>query len=115
IDARRAVAMFQQVRVPILGLFENMSYFLCPHCGGRSDIFAHGGARAEADKFKVPFLGEAPLDIAIREGSDHGLPVMASAPESNQAKPYLALAKYVRDALAQGSREAGRKPKIVIG
>ncbi len=115
IDARRGIAMFQQVRVPILGLFENMSYFLCPHCGGRSDIFAHGGARAEADKFKVPFLGEAPLDIAIREGSDHGLPVMASAPESNQAKPYLALAEYVRDALAQGSREAGRKPKIVIG
>jgi ATP-binding protein involved in chromosome partitioning len=115
IDARRGIAMFQQVHVPILGLFENMSYFLCPHCGGRSEIFAHGGARAEAEKFGVPFLGEAPLDMAIREGSDNGLPVLASAPESDQAKPFLAMAERVRDALAQGSREVSRRPKIVVG
>ncbi len=77
IDARRGIAMFKQVHVPILGLFENMSYFLCPHCGGRSEIFSHGGARAEAAKFEVPFLGEAPLDMIhssrLRRGSaDHG-------------------------------------------
>ena len=81
IDARRGVAMFKQVHVPILGLFENMSYFLCPHCGERSEIFAHGGARAEAAKLGAPFLGEAPLDMVIREASDNGLPIVASAPE----------------------------------
>jgi ATP-binding protein involved in chromosome partitioning len=115
IDARRGIAMFQQVHVPILGVFENMSYFLCPHCGGRSEIFAHGGARAEAEKFGVPFLGEAPLDMTIREGSDNGLPVLVSAPDSDQAKPYLVLAEHVRDALTQASKEVSRKPKIVIG
>jgi ATP-binding protein involved in chromosome partitioning len=99
IDARRGVSMFQQVNVPILGVFENMSYFLCPHCGGRSEIFSHGGARAEAEKLGVPFLGEAPLDMAIREGSDSGKPVLAQAPDSPQAQPYLALAEKVRAAL----------------
>jgi len=115
IDARRGIAMFKQVHVPILGLFENMSYFLCPHCGGRSEIFSHGGARAEAAKFEVPFLGEAPLDMSIRRGSDEGLPIMVSAPESEQARPYLALAEMVKEALAQEMRATARKPKIVIG
>jgi ATP-binding protein involved in chromosome partitioning len=116
IDARRGIAMFKQVHVPILGLFENMSYFLCPHCGGRSEIFSHGGARAEAEKFEVPFLGEAPLDMSIRQGSDEGLPIMVSAPESEQAKPYLALAEMVKEALTQEARAtAARKPRIVIG
>ena len=112
IDARRGISMFNQVNVPILGVFENMSYFLCPHCGGRSEIFAHGGARAAAEKAGVPFLGEAPLDMAIREGSDAGRPVMATAPDSVQAAPYLALAKKVRDAVAA---EAPKGPKITIG
>jgi ATP-binding protein involved in chromosome partitioning len=112
IDARRGIAMFNQVHVPILGLFENMSYFLCPHCGGRSDIFAHGGARAEAEKSGVPFLGEAPLDMAIREGSDAGQPILGVKPEAPQAQPYLALAEKVRDALMQ---EAGhRRPVISV-
>ena len=75
IDARRGIAMFNQVHVPIYGLFENMSYFLCPHCGERTEIFSHGGAKAEAEKMGVPFLGEAPLDAAVRETSDAGLPV----------------------------------------
>ena len=70
IDARRGIAMFRRVNVPVLGIVENMSYFLCPHCGGRSDIFGHGGARAEAERLGVPFLGEVPLDIEIREKSD---------------------------------------------
>ena len=76
IDARRAVAMFQKVEAPILGVIENMSYFLCPHCGGRSEIFAHGGARHDAEQMGVPFLGEAPLDIKIRQTSDAGSPVV---------------------------------------
>jgi ATP-binding protein involved in chromosome partitioning len=112
IDARRGISMFNQVNVPILGVFENMSYFLCPHCGGRTEIFAHGGARAEAEKAGVPFLGEAPLDMAIREGADSGRPTMAAAPESPQAAPYIALAEKLRDALMQ---EAPRMPKITIG
>jgi ATP-binding protein involved in chromosome partitioning len=99
IDARRAVSMFEQVKAPVLGLFENMSYFLCPHCGERSDIFAHGGAKAEAKALGLPFLGEAPLDMAIRETSDKGVPIVAAAPESAQAAPYLALARSVREAL----------------
>src|ERR1700722_13167850 len=72
IDARRGIAMFRQVQAPLLGIVENMSYFQCPHCGGRTDVFAHGGARHEAEKQGVPFLGEIPLDIMIRETSDGG-------------------------------------------
>jgi len=112
IDARRGIAMFNQVHVPILGLFENMSYFLCPHCGGRSEIFAHGGARAEAEKLGVPFLGEAPLDPIIRETSDAGLPVLAHEPDSPQARPYLAMAELVRDALRQEAPR--RRPKLAV-
>ena len=70
IDARRGIAMFKQVQVPLLGIVENMSYFLCPHCGGRTDVFSHAGARREAETLGVPFLGEVPLDIAIRANSD---------------------------------------------
>jgi ATP-binding protein involved in chromosome partitioning len=112
IDARRAVAMFDQVKTPILGLFENMSYFLCPHCGGRSEIFAHGGAKAEAEKNGLRFLGSAPLDMAIRETSDLGAPVAASAPESGPAQPYFKLAGAVREELAKAGRRA---PTISIG
>ena len=89
IDARRGIAMFNQVKVPLLGVVENMSYFVCPHCGGRTDIFSHGGARKEAEKLGVPFLGEVPLDIAIRTNSDDGRPVIASMPGSPQPTPCL--------------------------
>jgi ATP-binding protein involved in chromosome partitioning len=106
IDARRAVAMFNQVKTPVLGLFENMSYFLCPHCGGRSEIFAHGGARVDAEKHGVPFLGSAPLDIKIRETSDAGAPVAACAPDSPQAKPYFDLAHAVIAELRKQTRAA---------
>jgi ATP-binding protein involved in chromosome partitioning len=112
IDARRAVAMFNQVKTPVLGLFENMSYFLCPHCGGRTEIFAHGGARKEAEKHGVPFLGASPLDIQIRETSDSGAPIVASAPDSPQAKPYFDLARAV---LAELGKEAKRGPVFSIG
>ena len=112
IDARRAVAMFAQVKTPVLGLFENMSYFLCPHCGGRSEIFAHGGARVEAEKSGLRFLGASPLDMSIRETSDAGAPVTATAPDSAAAQPYFELARAVRDELAKTGRRA---PTITIG
>ena len=95
IDARRAAAMFGRVEVPVLGVIENMSYFICPHCHTRSDIFAHGGARHEAERLKVPFLGEVPLHIDIRETSDAGRPVVASAPDGPHAKAYKAIAAAV--------------------
>jgi ATP-binding protein involved in chromosome partitioning len=113
IDARRGVEMFKRVNVPVLGIIENMSYFVCPKCGERHDIFGHGGAHAEADKLGVPFLGEVPLHIAIRETSDAGRPVVATDPDGPHAKVYREIAARVRDRLkAQG---AGRvAPKIVI-
>jgi ATP-binding protein involved in chromosome partitioning len=111
IDARRGIAMFRRVNVPVLGIVENMSTFICPHCGTRSDIFGHGGARHEAERLGVPFLGEVPLDMAIREKSDAGLPVVATAPDSPLAQCYRDIAARVRDGIAGASRAA---PKIVI-
>jgi ATP-binding protein involved in chromosome partitioning len=111
IDARRGIAMFRRVNVPVLGIVENMSTFICPHCGTRSDIFGHGGARAEAERLGVPFLGEVPLDMAIREKSDAGQPVVASAPDGALAQCYRDIAARVRDGLAGATRQA---PKIVI-
>jgi ATP-binding protein involved in chromosome partitioning len=113
IDARRAVAMFQKVEAPILGIIENMSYFLCPHCGGRSEIFSHGGARHDAEKMGVPFLGEAPLDIKIRETSDSGCPVVGAEPDSPQAAVYLNLAAKVKTLLETTRQRAA--PNIVVG
>ena len=113
IDARRGIAMFGRVNVPVLGIVENMSYFLCPQCGARTDIFGHGGARKEAERLGVPFLGEVPLDMTIRETSDSGLPVVATQPNGAHAKVYRAIAEKVRDQLnrQRGTRTA---PKIVI-
>ena len=113
IDARRGIAMFKRVNVPVLGVIENMSYFLCPHCGTRSDIFSHGGARHEAERLGVPFLGEVPLHMTIREKSDAGLPVVATEPDGPHAKIYRDIAARVRDQLKGGG--TGRAaPKIVI-
>jgi ATP-binding protein involved in chromosome partitioning len=113
IDARRGVAMFNRVNVPVLGVVENMSYFLCPNCGARSDIFSHGGARHEAERLGVPFLGEVPLHMAIREKSDAGLPVVATEPDSTHALVYREIATKVLAQLKGAS--AGRiAPKIVI-
>jgi ATP-binding protein involved in chromosome partitioning len=113
IDARRGIAMFRKVDVPVLGVVENMSYFLCPHCGERTEIFTHGGARKEAERLGVPFLGEVPLEVEIRETSDAGLPIVATRPDSPQAKIYRDIAARVRAGLEK--RQAGRAvPKIVI-
>jgi len=111
IDARRGIAMFRRVNVPVLGIVENMSTFICPHCGTRSDIFGHGGARAEADRLGVPFLGEVPLHMDIREKSDSGQPVVVSVPDGPYAQAYRDIAARVRDGLQVASRPA---PKIVI-
>lgn len=112
-DARKGLAMFRKVDVPILGIIENMSYFLCPHCGERSEIFGHGGARSEAARLGVPFLGEIPLALSIREHSDDGRPIVVHEPDGAYAGAYKAIAESVLAALAGGS---GRRapPRIVI-
>jgi ATP-binding protein involved in chromosome partitioning len=112
LDARKGLNMFRKVDVPVLGIVENMSYFLCPHCGERSDIFSHGGARREAEKLGVDFLGEIPLDMAIRETSDGGHPIVVSAPESAHAKTYRAIAEQVWKKVAAEPRKA--PPRIVV-
>ena len=114
IDARRGIAMFRKVNVPVLGIVENMSYFLCPHCGARSDIFAHGGARAEAERLGVPFLGEVPLDSVIRATSDAGSPVMVAEPAGAQAAIFRAIAANVVASLADEARASRQPPRIVI-
>jgi ATP-binding protein involved in chromosome partitioning len=113
IDARRGVAMFQKVEVPILGVVENMSTFVCPHCGTASNIFGHGGARQEAERLGVPFLGEIPLVMSIREMSDAGRPVVATDPDGPEAKAYAAVAEGVRARLTDGAG-ARPAPRIVI-
>jgi ATP-binding protein involved in chromosome partitioning len=112
IDARKGLNMFRKVDVPVLGIVENMSYFVCSHCGHRTDIFAHGGAHREADRMETPFLGEIPLDIQIRETSDAGTPIVAALPESPHTAAYRAVAEQVwRQLTDQPLRPA---PRIVI-
>jgi ATP-binding protein involved in chromosome partitioning len=113
IDARRGIAMFNRVNVPVLGIVENMSTFICPNCGTRSDIFGHGGARREAERLGVPFLGEVPLEMKIRETSDSGSPIVASEPDSPHAAAYRSIAANVREQLGSGAA-AKPVPKIVI-
>jgi ATP-binding protein involved in chromosome partitioning len=111
LDARKGLNMFRKVDVPVLGIVENMSYFRCPHCGGRSDIFGHGGARREAERLGVEFLGEVPLDILIRETSDDGKPVVVSHPDSEHAQVFRAMATRLAEKLGGTQRQA---PKIVV-
>jgi ATP-binding protein involved in chromosome partitioning len=112
IDARRGVSMFQRVEVPILGIVENMATFVCPHCGQESHIFGHGGARAEAARLDVPFLGEVPLNMSIRELSDAGRPVVATDPDGPHASNYRAIAQQVWTGLSGGATRSA--PRIVI-
>jgi ATP-binding protein involved in chromosome partitioning len=113
IDARKGLAMFQRVDVPVLGIIENMSFFICPHCGERSDIFGHGGASNEAEKLGVPFLGGIPLHMDIRATSDAGQPIVATSPESEHAKIYKELANRV---WAEVAAAAGtlKKPTLSV-
>ncbi len=113
IDARRGVKMFEKVGVPVLGLVENMSYWCCPNCGHREELFGHGGARREAERIGVEFLGELPLKLAIRELADAGTPIVAARPETDEAKAYLRIAARLREKLAERSGGAAG-PRIVI-
>jgi ATP-binding protein involved in chromosome partitioning len=112
IDARRGIAMFRRTEVPILGIVENMSTFICPHCGTRSDIFSHGGAQHEAERLGVPYLGEVPLAIAIRETSDAGRPIVVAEPQGPHAQAYMGIAERLLATL-QGSRSRPA-PRIVM-
>ena len=105
LDARKGLNMFRKVNVPVLGIVENMSFFHCPKCGERSDIFGHGGARADAEAYGVDFLGEVPLHMAIRSAGDGGAPIVVGAPESPEASAFMTVAAAVRDRLG-----AARKP-----
>jgi ATP-binding protein involved in chromosome partitioning len=113
IDARRGVSMFKRVEIPILGIVENMATFVCPHCGETSHIFGHGGARSEAERLGVPFLGEVPLNMSIRELSDAGRPVVAVEPEGPHAKIYKDMARQIWSTLSGGAA-ARQAPRIVI-
>ena len=113
IDARRGIGMFNQVKVPVLGIIENMSYFLCPHCGGRTDVFAHGGAKHEAESRSVAFLGEVPLDPTIRETSDAGKPIVGTMPDSPHSHAFRAIARAVKEKLEAPVQRAA--PRIVRG
>jgi ATP-binding protein involved in chromosome partitioning len=112
IDARRGVKMFERVNVPVLGLVENMSFYCCPNCGHRADLFGHGGAREEATRLRTTFLGEIPLVIEVRTASDEGTPIVAAAPESEPAKAFRAVADAVWAKLSGTTRGVG--PKITI-
>jgi ATP-binding protein involved in chromosome partitioning len=115
LDARKGLNMFRKVEVPVLGIIENMSYFACPHCGKRTDIFSHGGAKATADEMGTDFLGEIPLDMAIREGGDTGKPITIADPDSPHSKAFLAIADRVWKKAQALEEEAKAQPlKIVI-
>jgi len=111
IDARKGIAMFQKTQVPVLGIVENMSTFVCPHCGTESHIFGHGGARETAHRLGTAFLGEIPLVPKIRETSDAGTPIVAAAPDSPESRAFMSIAEKVAQAAAAPSRAA---PKIVL-
>jgi ATP-binding protein involved in chromosome partitioning len=113
IDARRGVKMFEKVNVPVLGLIENMSFFCCPNCGHRTELFGHGGAREEAARLGVEFLGELPLKLAIRELADAGSPIVAERPDSEEAMGYRAIATRLWAKLSE-ERAAVAAPRIVV-
>jgi ATP-binding protein involved in chromosome partitioning len=114
IDARRGVRMFEKTKVPVLGLVENMSFYCCPNCGHRADIFGHGGAKTEASRLGIEFLGEIPLLLDIRVAADGGTPIAASAPESDAAKAYGALAARVWEKVSGAAVVRSSGPRIVI-
>jgi len=112
LDARKGLNMFRKVDVPVLGIVENMSYFSCPNCGHRSEIFSHGGARREAEKLGVEFLCEVPLAIAIRETSDEGTPIVVAQPDGEHAKVYREMARRVWQKVGEHSQRPA--PRIVV-
>lgn len=95
IDARRAIKMFKEVKVPVLGIIENMSFFVCPHCNGTSEIFSHGGGEKTSERYQVPLLGKIPIDIAIREGGDMGMPIVQANPASVHSQAFITISEAV--------------------
>ena len=115
LDARKGLNMFRKVDVPVFGIVENMSYYICPECGHRAEIFSHGGARREAEKLGVTFLGELPLAIEIRETSDSGRPIVVSKPDSPHAAAYREIARQVAEKIDAALGDQGRAaPRIVV-
>jgi ATP-binding protein involved in chromosome partitioning len=113
IDARKGLNMFRKVDVPVLGIVENMSYFIAPDTGNRYDIFGHGGARREAERLGVPFLGEVPLEMKIRESSDEGAPVVVSEPDGPHARIYRDIARKAWERV-EAEQSASASPAIVF-
>jgi len=113
IDARKGIAMFRRVDVPILGIVENMSTFIAPDTGKRYDIFGSGGAKHEAERLGVPFLGEVPLVMAIRELSDAGTPIVVAEPDGPSARAYREIAERAWDSI-KGATARRSAPKIVV-
>ena len=102
-DVRKGMMMFQKVNVPLLGIIENMSYYVCAHCGTREEIFSHGGGQRAAEKLGIPFLGNIPIDPAIRAGGDSGMPLVVSNPDSPQSKAFKSIAEKIQSGLGGGS------------
>ena len=113
-DVRKGINMFHKVDVPVLGIIENMSYHLCSQCGHRSEIFSHGGARQEAERSGIPFLGEIPLDQTIREDADAGCPILLTHPDSPQSAAYREIAVRVVAQVAKRHTEQPAMPRIVV-
>jgi ATP-binding protein involved in chromosome partitioning len=111
-DVIRAKLMFDKVSIPVLGLVENMSSFVCPHCRAETHIFDHGGARKAAEKMAIRFLGEVPLDLKVREGGDRGVPVVAADPDGPQARAFVEVAKNVAGAVSV--EVVGKAPRLPI-
>jgi ATP-binding protein involved in chromosome partitioning len=111
-DSRKGLAMFQKVNVPVLGIVENMSFFVCPHCQGTTEIFSRGGGRAAAEKLGVPFLGEIPIDPTVRAGGDSGRPITIAAPTSPAAAGFRAIAQAVAQQISIAN--AGRVALNII-
>ncbi|MDH5427808.1 MAG: Mrp/NBP35 family ATP-binding protein [Nitrospirota bacterium] len=103
-DVRKGMTMFKKVNVPLLGVIENMSHFVCGHCGERTEIFSHGGGEQAAKKFEIPFLGRIPLDPAIREGGDQGTPIVVKDPKSPQTQAFIQIARTLVGHIEQGEK-----------
>ena len=106
-DVRKGMTMFKKVNVPLLGVIENMSHFVCGHCGERTEIFSHGGGEQAAKKFEIPFLGRIPLDPAIREGGDQGNPIVIKDPKSPQTEAFVQIARTLVGQIEEGEKEEG--------
>ena len=113
-DVRKAVGMFREVKVEVLGIVENMSYFLCPHCGTRVEIFSHGGGKRTSEDFGIPFLGEIALHPEVRAGGDHGSPVAARGPDSPEAKSFYDIAKQVAARVSVANLTASPEELVTI-